>query len=1000
MTGSDLPTFSSKPAESMWARVRERTAMIGAFDPIALIGRPDSVPALEVLTAIGNECIEIVSTSLPRWQLSPDVRRRVLLRLQADGRLTTVAEAADPVDDFGRYLVDAVLGRLHIPDQASLSELDTIRTAVQFFATISPGHNDFEEIDRAVSRREKRDAIHWLLPCGLVGREHQLRRLRDFAYAPARRSQTMLMVSGTGGVGKSALLAEFVRRTDRRFGEKRPIVWLDFDRAVLATAEPAVMLEELARQLGHAVPALSAPLADFRGALAERFDYGADVESHDFSLRSSRHSGEWSLWNEYGIARAVRDLPVILILDTIEELLVHQDGRSDVLINWLDALTTEGGMRQVRPILSGRSHRRFIDWLPGGKSQHVRVGDLGPVSAVRLLERHLRASSVPMAQIPAEELVEHYGGNPLTLNVMARYLSTEGPSAAAGLLEEAGNRRFSTSFAQHYLYKRILGRIRSDDADLVSVAHPGLVLRRVTPALIELVLAGPCGLGVIDGSRADKLFDALAQQIWLVEPSDHARAVRHRRDLRRLIFASMNASEEEKARAIHTAAAEYYAAYRDPLLSAANQRTEALYHRVFSDPDLKLDDTELRALARALGEDVTDLPIAYRARLKLAAGRGLEVDESESLDADRFEAYEDERERSSFKRGRDPTTPDRLPTSRAVNNPSIAAERAYVAGDLEAVVALEFDVLDEFAEEVLLGRWRSRRLPADLTEFAIWRVAIARIGRPGERALASALIERTEKAGRRVEWARPLNPNRKISISLARAVSAIIVLLGSNAPSFLGDNDDSNHTEGEIGTIEALRVRQLLRHERTKGRPVRVELPLLRYLDARFGTLNSRGSGSLLTLHPIAQDTIDSVLTGSRSRRPSLADLDRPRARQAYVEARPEAFANPASADLLRGVSPELYPLVLAGARIQPAATLVAFAERVEARLPQWPRELTARQFAKSLERDRERWTGTLIEVADRCNELGHLIDALAGETKAGAALGRVISRYSRRLRS
>lgn len=1000
MTGSELPTFSSKPAERLWSQVRERAAMIGAFDPFALIGQPDSTPALEVLTAIGNECFEIVTTSLPRWQLSPDARRRVLLRLQSDGRLATVAEAADPVDDFGRYLVDAVLGRLHIPDRASLSELDTIRTAVQFVATISPDQNDFEEIDRAVSRRETHDAIHWLLPCGLVGREHQLRRLRHFAYAPTRSGQAMLVVSGTGGVGKSALLAEFVRRTDRRFGEARPIVWLDFDRAVLATAEPAALLQELARQLEHAVPALAEPLAKFRGALAERFDYGADVESHDFSLRSSRHSSEWSLWNEFGIPRAVRDLPVILVLDTIEELLVHKDGRSDVLLNWLDALATEGGMLQVRPILSGRSDRRFADWLPDAKSHHVRIGDLGPVSAVRLLERHLAASKVPISQIPAEALVEHYGGNPLTLNVMARYLSAEGPAAATGLLEEAGHRRFSTAFAQHYLYKRILGRIRSDDADLVAVAHPGLVLRRVTPALIEQVLAGPCGLGVIDGRRADTLFDALAQQIWLVEPGDQARAVRHRRDLRRLIFASMNASEAEKARAIHKAAAAYYEAFRDPLLSRANQQIEARYHSVFAEPNLDLDDIELRALARELGEDVTDLPIAYRARLKLATGRGLEVEESDSLDADRFQAYEEERERASLKRGSDPTTTGRLPSSRGVNNPSIEVERAYVAGDLTAVAGLAFDVLDEFVEEMLLGRWRSRRLPADLTEFAIWRVAIASVGRPGERNLARALIERAEESGRRVEWARPLNPNRKVSVSLARAVSALIVLLGSNAPSFLDETLDRNPTHGEIGTIEALRVRQLLRHTRSSTRSVRVELPLLRYLDGRFGTLEGRGSRSMLTLHPIAQDTIDSVLTGSRSRRPSLADLDWPRARQAYVEARPEAFANPAAADLLRGVSPELYPLVLASARTQPAATLVAFAERVEARMPQWPRELTARQLAKSLERDRARWTGTLIEVADRCNELGRLLDALTSETKAGAELGRVVSRYSRRLRS
>jgi hypothetical protein len=605
----------------------------------------------------------------------------------------------------------------------------------------------------------------------------------------------------------------------------------------------------------------------------------------------------------------------------------------------------------------------------------------------------------------AVELVDHYGGNPLTVNVLARDLEAEGAPAARGLLEEAGNNRFNARFAQRYLYARILGRIRSDDPDLVAIAHPGLVLRRVTPDLIERVLARPCGLGEIGSGRARQLFDALAQQVWLVDATANPLAVRHQRALRRLIFGSMNQAEADKALSIHAAAAAYYGAHRDATLSLAEQDVEALYHRTFSDPGLRLDDFELRQLASALGEDSVDLPIAYRARLKLAQGRGLEADELESLGSDTRRELEESHDRSALRRGGLSNTA-RLSPGRHVPNPSIEAERAYVAGDLGGLLDMQFDIVDEFVDEVVLAGWGSRRLPADLTDFAIWRLAIVVNGDHGQREIANVLIDRLEVARRQVEWSRPLNPNRKQSTSLGTTLQAIIRLLGSNPPSFLAERFDRGFDENRVDTTEMLRIRQLLRHEKhgmRSNRFVEVSLALLRYLDTDFQTLLRSQRAGDLSLNPAAEDIINSILQSSSTRRPSLADLDRPRSHRAFVEAHGDAFANPASADLLRGVSPELYPLVQAAARDNPLGVLVDFAERVEARDTQWPRELTPKPLAASLKRDRERWTGTMIEVADRCGELGLLIDSLVAHSSSRSTnrqIGKLVSRYSRCLRS
>ena len=48
------------------------------------------------------------------------------------------------------------------------------------------------------------------------------------------------------------------------------------------------------------------------------------------------------------------------------------------------------------------------------------------------------------------------------------------------------------------------------------MAHPGLVLRRVTPDLILKVLAQPCGIEVPDEETARELFDELAREVSLV----------------------------------------------------------------------------------------------------------------------------------------------------------------------------------------------------------------------------------------------------------------------------------------------------------------------------------------------------------------------------------------------------------------------------------------------------------------------------------------------------
>src|SRR5262249_2969337 len=119
-------------------------------------------------------------------------------------------------------------------------------------------------------------------------------------------------------------------------------------------------------------------------------------------------------------------------------------------------------------------------------------------------------------------IYDHVGGTPLNLRLAATLAIREG---TGGLNEAAMDKELIAG----RLYRRILAHI--DHADVRRIAHPGLVLRRITPDLILKVLAKPCGLFKLDGAGADALFGELSRQVDLVTLDGGA--LRHRQDVRR-----------------------------------------------------------------------------------------------------------------------------------------------------------------------------------------------------------------------------------------------------------------------------------------------------------------------------------------------------------------------------------------------------------------------------------------------------------------------------------
>jgi hypothetical protein len=74
--------------------------------------------------------------------------------------------------------------------------------------------------------------------------------------------------------------------------------------------------------------------------------------------------------------------------------------------------------------------------------------------------------------------------------VLERFARNRSAQEVDALIQDLENNPdFSAEFTQAFLYTHILERI--DDEEVMHLAHPGLVLRLVTPDLIRLVLAKP-----------------------------------------------------------------------------------------------------------------------------------------------------------------------------------------------------------------------------------------------------------------------------------------------------------------------------------------------------------------------------------------------------------------------------------------------------------------------------------------------------------------------------
>jgi hypothetical protein len=241
--------------------------------------------------------------------------------------------------------------------------------------------------------------------------------------------------------------------------------------------------------------------------------------------------------------------------------------------------------------------------------------------------------------IPAGTLREVIGlvsGNPLSLHLAADVLNRTGEDPALLIAVGEGN-------VQGQLYARLLEHI--SDPRVRAVAHPGLIVRRITPGIIRAVLAKPCGIGTLSEAEAARVFEALRAEATLCEPSpDDDGALVHRQDVRAIMLPAITRDRPATTRAIHEAAVDYYTAATGNVTATGTaaaalevDHREELYHRLMLGQDrAELDARWWQPAATDLTTVIEEFPASSRVYLTTKVS-GLRLDAAARADADNYQ---------------------------------------------------------------------------------------------------------------------------------------------------------------------------------------------------------------------------------------------------------------------------------------------------------------------------------------------------------------------------
>lgn len=634
-------------------------AVLDVFDPASLCpaGPGDPVqPAARVIERLLPVAEQSADTEPGMWTLALAPRRAALLALATRDAMQA-ALSANPERRMTptQRVFEAVLGRGALDLRAlPRTDLAALLTVIDWAEGVLDGVPTRHAVRDALDRADMLAPMQRLVATGFVNRDAQLDQVRRYVNESA--STIPLFVHGPGGMGKSTLLARAI--LDHVESGRGPFAYLDIDRPAIRPEYPLTFLLSALAQLRAPLrldpSAVESGEKELMGAMA-RLERGREMESYNANFSFDWHVGSFCdlLGRHLASTPSAR---ILFVVDTFEEA---QFMGAEVV--W-SALSLLRGLAErlppLRVVIVGRALAKEGGWEPHDDGEVTVEGvptsaaapgydapiDLAPLdepAALELLRLELARFEAPgLHDDAARSVLRLVGSNPMCVKLAARVVASEGGPDA--LAEEGARRALFTKLKaeklQAFLYGRVLYHIH--DEDVKKVAYPGLVVRRLDPAVIRDVLAEPCGLKFTSDRTEETIFRDLARESALVEPADHG-SVRHRTDVRRAMLDDLtdHVAPDVVAR-IDRRAVAYYSRLDDDV-----SRAEELYHRLRLGQSRRTLDRRWREGAsrylRSAGEELRP-----RERLWLSEKQGATLDASVRAEADQ-EAWEDQAARAA-----------------------------------------------------------------------------------------------------------------------------------------------------------------------------------------------------------------------------------------------------------------------------------------------------------------------------------------------------------------
>jgi hypothetical protein len=677
--------------DTTWAPVLHAAATLVAFEPPALwsaFGMPADAAATDWLHAHAEPVhgsgdapappadSPPDSTSEGLWRLTVSERRSALRSATSREQLRAARRrAGEPTGASGaeQRMADALLfGTLGELADLSVGELAAALVARGWYEGALPGLPDEAALRARLALAQLLEPLRRLVGRHFVGRTYELARLADYVgvlgpqkvaglefigvvrrgLRRARRSlidNPPLYVSGPGGVGKSSLVARFI--LDHMDAPQQPgalpFVLLDFDRAQVEPRLPLSLLVAALQQLRVQFPSHAEAMQRMAQRLVQL------MRSSDAAELSKDDSSQAVLVRDFAeqIDTMVGDeeTPLLWVLDTFEE--PQRLGESTVGPLWELMNTLQQSLPRLRLVVCGRVVP------PGFKWDVVALEDFDEPSAKAYLQRRIAEAKAnyPSDDESLGQLIKVVGRTPLALRLAARLLASED--------KEILNLRMRRERIQAVLFHRVLDHIRIDrdtplagqrldgaeqrrlEDELRRLVYPGLAVRRITPGVIEQVLADPCEVPLRDPGHAARLFAALAQQVDIVEPDntdDGERSLLHRTDVRRMMLRDLEQKAGEALiRRIDRRAVRYHAG-----ITTLAHCAEEIYHRLrLGQGEATIRDRWEEGLDRYLRPALDEIS-APATRVMLAELLGVTLD-AQALEGAEHDAWERQAARRS-----------------------------------------------------------------------------------------------------------------------------------------------------------------------------------------------------------------------------------------------------------------------------------------------------------------------------------------------------------------